>query len=122
MFYLVQPQAKKIPAQKFCCRFHHSLPDAPGDHIGRSVHRVNCELNIWCSAADVPEEAKPPYRPLPDIRDDIDRACDGSVSRLDCRTGKFARLIPFRMMMERNNYTELADFIIAWIDKNVSAR
>src|SRR5215467_758606 len=32
----------KKPAQKkFCCRFHHSLSDALGDHVGRSVHRVN---------------------------------------------------------------------------------
>jgi hypothetical protein len=37
------PFAKnKKPAQKkFCCRFHHSLSDALGDHVGRSVHRVN---------------------------------------------------------------------------------
>jgi hypothetical protein len=31
----------KKPAQKVCCRFHHSLPYSLGDQIGRSVHRVN---------------------------------------------------------------------------------
>jgi len=32
---------KKKPAQNFCCRFHHSLPDSRGDHVGLSVRRVN---------------------------------------------------------------------------------
>jgi hypothetical protein len=31
----------KKPAQNFCCRFHRSLPDSLGDHVGSSVHRVN---------------------------------------------------------------------------------
>jgi hypothetical protein len=28
------------------CRFHHSLPDARGDHVGQSVHRVSLSLRM----------------------------------------------------------------------------
>jgi hypothetical protein len=34
---------KKKPAMSVHCRFHHLLPDARGDHIGQSVHRVNIQ-------------------------------------------------------------------------------
>lgn len=69
----------------------------------------------------MPEEAKPPYRPLRDIRDDIDRACDASISRLRWRTGKFARLIPFRMMMERKNIPSRQTFLLPVSKKRRSA-
>jgi len=32
---------KKNRHRILCCRFHHSLPDSRGDHVGISVHRVN---------------------------------------------------------------------------------
>ena len=40
------PKNKKTGTEKFCCRFHHSLPDARGDHVGLSVHRVNNVPNV----------------------------------------------------------------------------
>ncbi len=32
---------KKTGTEFLCCRFHHSLPNSRGDHVGISVHRVN---------------------------------------------------------------------------------
>src|SRR6266480_985672 len=37
-------QSKKNRPQNLCCRFHHSLTDSLGDHVGVSVHRVNVRI------------------------------------------------------------------------------
>ena len=40
-FAFISLMTKKNRHRIFCCRFHHSLPDSRGDHVGMSVHRVN---------------------------------------------------------------------------------
>ena len=45
-------ETKKNRLQSFCCRFHHSLTDPLGDHVGVSVHRINVfavSLRIDCA-------------------------------------------------------------------------
>src|SRR6266576_1255685 len=49
--------------RKFCCRFHHSLPDPLGDQMEVSVHRVNSwrPMKTACPgrARPMPESATP---------------------------------------------------------------